>query len=548
MDNIEENKQQDNTSTWLLPFTLFPYKLISAELAGVYGNDVLKDLGEIIKLYDVYDQGADFTTDRTKDYIPAQLKYKKSSELINKEARFLFSNPPDINVAVKGEGTSDQEIEAAKAQNTILQDFLDSVLDKNKFSEKLLKAAKDCFIGKRIAIFANFNSKGIQVSFAPSLEFIYDVDPTDIDVITKIVAFFTVKDSESASEKRIYKKKYWMENGFCHIVEELYDGTATLVETITPELTTKFTYIPAVIILNDGLSGDLKGRSDIAQLMNYESWYSRLANSDMDAERKSMNPTRYVMDCSEESTKNLSLAAGALWDLQTDQNAAQTMTGKAGILESNMGYSSALTTTLGRLKDTMHDTLDVPDVSTSALKGVVTSGKSLRAIYWGLIVRCDEKMLVWRPALQNLMRIIIEGAKLYPESAKFYSTDKLPDVKYNITVDNQYPIPEDEAEEKQTDLAEVTAQTMSKKYYMKKWYGMTDEEADNELDQIVLEQQLIDSASGITPPTDESDVTQPEEEETQPEEEATNTTESESNNQGVNAPQNSSEETPKAGE
>ena len=128
------------------------------------------------------------------------------------------------------------------------------------------------------------------------------------------------------------------------------------------------------------------------------------------------------------------------------------------------------------------------------LKGVVSSGKTLKAIYWDLIVRCDEKMLAWRPALQFLGRCIIEGVRLYPKAGQFYIDEALPDVGYTIRVDNQYSLPEDEQEEKQTDLAEVTAQTMSRKSYMKKWRNLTDDEAEEELRQIALERQILEDS------------------------------------------------------
>ena len=81
---------------------------------------------------------------------------------------------------------------------------------------------------------------------------------------------------------------------------------------------------------------------------------------------------------------------------------------------------------------------------------------------------------------------------LYPESAKLHTEDKLSMVDYIIEVENNYPIPEDEEAEKQIDLAEVIAQTMSKKSYMKKWRGLTDKEADSELQQIALERQTLE--------------------------------------------------------
>ena len=102
------------------------------------------------------------------------------------------------------------------------------------------------------------------------------------------------------------------------------------------------------------------------------------------------------------------------------------------------------------------------------------------------------------PALEHIVKTIIDGAKLYPGSARAFLKDPIPDVDFEVRVDNQYPLPEDEQEEKNIDLAEVQAQTMSKKAYMRKWRNLTDEEADLELQQIAMERELLeDSFSGI---------------------------------------------------
>ena len=67
---------------------------------------------------------------------------------------------------------------------------------------------------------------------------------------------------------------------------------------------------------------------------------------------------------------------------------------------------------------------------------------------------------------------------------------------------------------------------MSKRYYMKKWRNLTDEEADEELRQIALERQLLESSyfnPGGEPPNNpeqgQNDQEQtPEQEEPQEEE------------------------------
>ena len=184
-----------------------PYSLISTELEGLYGSQVLSEMAEIIGYYDVYEKGAGFKTEGSKgDYTPSDLKFKQASSLINKEARFLFSRSPDLWVDVPYEESNE---ESMKKANTVLQNLVDSVLTKNRFNSKLLKAAKDCFIGKRVAYFVNFNEEKqtIKVNFIPSLEFVYETDEDDSDLITKIVAFYTVVDSKTKEEQRIYKKK-----------------------------------------------------------------------------------------------------------------------------------------------------------------------------------------------------------------------------------------------------------------------------------------------------------------------------------------------------
>lgn len=469
-----------------------PRNMITEELSGLYGSTVLADMGRIIKFYEIYENGTDFPTS-SGDYVPSELKYKEIRTLIDKEARFLFAKPPEFFVKPKDPGEETNRISGD------YQAYINAVLKENKFTNSMVKAAKDCLIGERIAIFINFDEEhGIKISFCPSLEFVYEQN--DYGELDKIVAFFALNDSTNADEQRIQKKKYWMENGKCHVSEGIYSGAGALVESLIDDLTTEFEYIPAVVILNGGLTGDTYGQSEIASLVEYEEYYNRLSNLDIDAERQGMNPIRYAIDVNPKTTKDLSLAAGAFWDLQTDPNSPnEGASGRVGVLENGMSYSSPLNITLARIKETMYAQLDVPSVSSSDMRGIVTSGKTLKAIYWGLIVRCDEKMLDWRPALEFMIQCLIDGAFLYPNIASKYTTNSLSELDYVITVDNQYPLPEDEAEEKALDLSEIAGKARSIKSYLKKWQNMTEDEANAEIQQIAIEQQMLSNAFFPTP-------------------------------------------------
>lgn len=480
---------KQNVENTVTIYSAIPYNVISKDLPDYLKNDFYKELGEILEYYNIYKHGAEFAIEGTNgDYVGSDVRYKKCKYLIDKEARFLFSVPPTVQVNRNTAHTPEE-----KEQATILNDYIAKVFEKTGMADKLVKAAKDCFIGKRVGCILNFDEEtGISITFLKSYEFLYERD--NAETLTKFIAFYTIIDSSDKRQKRIKKKSYEMKNGVCYSHEIIYDGLGNELEEPTPEQPTEFTYIPAVVILNDGLSNDGKGESEVENLEEFEGLYNKLANSDIDAERKSMNAVRYAIDASAESTSDLSTAPGAFWDIKSNPLTPDPKTAQVGMLEPSMSYSGPLKMTIDRVNTTMHEQLDVPDINSEQLQGVITSGKTLKALYWGLMVRCDEKMLVWKPALTYIVQALLDGAILYPATTVNYTEDIVPDVEFEITVENNYPIVDDETEEKTMDLAEVQAMTMSKKSYMKKWRELTDEEVDEELQQILTEQQLFENS------------------------------------------------------
>ena len=160
-----------------------------------------------------------------------------------------------------------------------------------------------------------------------------------------------------------------------------------------------------------------------------------------------------------------------------------------------MNYSASLDTTLKRVKKSAYNQVDMPDIE--EVQATITSGKALKAIYWPLIVRCKEKMKMWGPQLRNMVDIIIQGAMVYPNCVEKYTNDVISPVAYEVSIVGNLPIPEDEIEEKNMDLSEVESKTMSRKAYMKKWRGLTDDEVQEELEQIALERQMLEESSFV---------------------------------------------------
>lgn len=487
---LEEQKvvEQDD-GKYIYAYPQIPYFLMDKDFGQNKANSFKNEFNEIMRYYTVYKFGSDFRPEGSNgDYSPSTVRYKKAAMILNKEARFFFANPPSFNVNM------DDVTGEYREENAVIQDYLDKVLELSNFHGKLMKAAKDCFIGKRVAIVVNFNvDDGVTITFLKSLNFLYSYGADE--KLDKFIAFRETDDTDVLADQRWERKLYERKKDGVYLEEELYDGAGEKLKVITKRQKIKFDYIPAVVILNDGLTGNNRGESELDYLMEYESAYSKLANSDMDSERKSMHPIRYTIDASESSTRKLSSSPGSYWDIQTDEEKPNdtALAAKVGVLEAQMNYSAPLKITLDRLENEMYAELDVPNINSEQLAGVITSGKTIQALYWGLTVRCDEKMLAWSSALRTVAYAIIDGARLYPNCVKRYTQEKIPDIPYDVLVENNYPIPEDVKEEKEMDITEIDAKVLSRKAYLKKWRNLNDDEAESELRQIKLESEMLDN-------------------------------------------------------
>ena len=455
--------------------------LIRMELTGLYGNEVIEEMNKIIKLYDAYEGGGQKWELDTTDYTPTVKKTNYIKKLIKEEARFLFGKPPIFTVQ------NGDEVENESA--TKVTEYINNVLEKNLFKDKLIKGARDCFIGKRVAIklHADTITKTIRVMFIPSLEFVYEPFDDRVDELQKIIFFYQMNDSRIKEEQRIWKQKYEMVDGNCILNEAIYDGNGTLIETLFVDENLGLSGIPAYVIINDGLSGDLKGESDVTELIDNAIAYNRLTSEDIDSLIKGMNRIIYTIDVDSDASAKFKLKAGSFWDVETSPLASDTKQATLGTIGTDFGYDARIENTLNRIKSDMHEVLNIPMINNSDLQGMLTSGKTMKALYWQLITRCEEKWNAWQPALKWLVEAMLELTEVF-------NIEKLPKVEnMQILVENQYPLQEDEDNEITLDMQKVNAQVMSRKSFMQKW-GMNPNLADEELKQIQYEKQLLEDS------------------------------------------------------
>ena len=318
---LEENKMyeqnKDSNKGYYRVYNKIPFSLISDALNEdkMTSKFLMAEFAEIDKAYEQFYNGVSFESEGSNgDYIPSNLKYKKAANLIKKEARFMFCETPDINVNILGEEiTKDAK---SKEELAKIDNLFNKVIESNMLESKFIQAAKDCFIGKRVAMCINFNeTTGITIEFITSQNFIYKMRDGSSNMLENITLFEVINESDSLEEKRIFKKRYELvsENNkdVCYVEEAIYDGAGNLIEETMKYQKTLLTRIPCVVILNDALTGDIYGTSEIQELATSESYYSKLSNSDIDSQRKGMHQIKYTIDMSPESTNNLSTAPGS---------------------------------------------------------------------------------------------------------------------------------------------------------------------------------------------------------------------------------------------
>lgn len=202
MNEEQKTLNEEGSKAYLSVYNRIPYALIREE-SGEDATEVFEEIREICMYYKIYKRGKDFNVEGTNgDYTPARLRYKMAATLVNKEARFLFAEQPDITIEQKGD--LEEFTEESKKALTVMNELLQTILDKNNFQDILIKGARDCFIGKRVACLINFNEQdGVTLTFLPSTQFLYEVRPTNHRVLEKFVCFTVMKESKTNSIKRI---------------------------------------------------------------------------------------------------------------------------------------------------------------------------------------------------------------------------------------------------------------------------------------------------------------------------------------------------------
>ena len=174
------------------------------------------------------------------------------------------------------------------------------------------------------------------------------------------------------------------------------------------------------------------------------------------------------------------------------------------MLSSTFSFQATADSYLKQLKNDMYEIMEqpLPDQISN-----VPSGKALKMIYYDLICRCEDKWKTWDEVLLWLVHMIEVTVPMYGLCRHIPGIETLTIQSVN-TWKHNYPIPDDEIDNKNLAISEVQANVRSHKSYIEEFSNS--EDADKEFDTIIKEMTEINesnnSSLGLDDFNDEPDA------------------------------------------
>ncbi|APM41384.1 phage portal protein [Clostridium kluyveri] len=422
--------------------------------------------------------GQSWTVSDNLDYVPAQDIRNKVGPLLRKQARFMFSVPPDI-LFKPYDAKDKDECEA-------LRQFVDKILTDNGFWSDTLKAFLDCTVRRRVLLRIEANpEQPINIFYNSINDFTYRTTSSNYKKLQEIILVVQEPDTaDLEQDKQVwYRHTYTLQKITCTHKIEIFTGGNFDKPISTETIDTKLDKLPAWVILNDAMLGEIHGQSDVTGLRDAQNSYNRKVSDYADALRFNMFGERVIIDADEDSVNNCKVAPGAIIPLKSiDEHTAD-----AKRLESSFTSAEPAEKFLDRAEKDMYEMLDMP--RQEELKKV-PSAKALKYLYNDLIARCNEKWNTWEPVIKELIRLIIECCSKFNCYREW--DHKWDDLQFNIVFNHNYPIPEDIDDKKDLAMQEVQNNVRSHKSYIKDFSNI--EDVDGEMDEIIKDIANITAA------------------------------------------------------
>lgn len=510
--------------------------MFEAEKSGVFASNAafMEEMKEVRKYYEFYvgfntmdknvDYGQAWKVPDNMDYTPTREIRNLTKKLINKQGRFMFGNPPDLLVKPINAG----DVDNAESKRAVI----DAVFDKARFWNKTAKAFVDSTIGKRTLVVLQANEgEAIGIRYYTMPEFTYTLDANDSSKLQSVQIAHQdprTKGSDTASQLwHHYTYEMRTQSGevptgynpdeelTCWLEYKLVDGqnnqlfakpaggttsepeqTETTIinaegeeQTVLLEIkesnNTGLSQLPCYVILNEGLTGDTRGTSDVKDLMLIADNYNRTISDYRDALKFKMFEQPIIIDGDSNSIAAIKIAPNTIIDLKTDNKLSMLKSGSTqasvATMASSFSFKESAAWYLENAKKDMYEMMDMPMPEKVQ---DAPSAKSIKFLFYDLMARCENKWLDWEDAVLWIISFIEEAFEKVPNIQVPGYEDKVAQAAAVIrtrtvnSLNHNYPMPEDEFETKDIAIKEVLANVRSRKSYMRDFSDVENEDIE----------------------------------------------------------------------
>nr|DAK37737.1 MAG TPA: PORTAL PROTEIN [Caudoviricetes sp.] len=494
--------------------------------------------------FDVRDLNSDYgqtwkINEEGIDYEPTREIRNFIRQLVKKQARFMMGKEPELSFSPLQTGQDE-----AAENKRILFDF---ILSKSKFWTKAANALVDATVGKRVLMLlvANENEK-IDIQFYSMPQFTYTVDPKNpsrllaVDIVyqdertkgmqteAQLWHHFRYEMKSSAKESGVSQALENVEEE-CWLTYALTDGEANQIymtedggTTIKASLAklveiednlgnkvevplkvletapTGLSQIPCRVILNEPLTNDIYGSSDVKELITIADNYNRTVSDMRDALKFKMFEQPVLIDASTASVKGMKIAPNALVDVKSDPassigSGGNSRQAKVATISGSFNFLPAAQYYLDEAKKAMYELMDqpLPEKVQNAPSGI-----AMQFLFYDLMSRCDSKWIEWDSAIEWLVEMLEEVLEKVNVDLGVLPDNIISSYQTltTLVIDHKYPLPSDEVSAKQVALSEVQSNVRSHQSYIEEF--SVKEKADKEWQRVLEEQAQLDEVSG----------------------------------------------------
>ncbi|EGO86251.1 phage portal protein [Clostridium botulinum C] len=434
------------------------------------------------------------------DYVPSKVIDNKIKPLINKQARFMFGKEPDILFK--------QLDKNAKENCEELRQFIDAILNASKFWSNTMKAFRLASVTKRVMLRLEANpGESVRLYWHDINDFNYEVDLNDITKLNKVILVKPVTIDKEVSKQLWNRYTYYInqitdKESSCYLRVETFKGDNLENPIEIREQDTGLSKIPCWIITNEQSITSPYGQSDIKDLKPLQDSYNKRLSDFNDFLRFLMFGQTAIIDATKDTVDACNIAPNSLMALRSIEDTEGNKQAKVQRVESNFTNAEPVKMYLKMLEDSMYEKLGIPKPESLQQ---VPSAKSIKYMYTELVARCEEKWHDWEPIIRSMIRLIVEACskfKCYEEWKEEWNN-----LLFTIVLNKNYPIPEDEEDQKRLAMEEVNSNVRSHRSYIKDYSNDEDYEEHfketledikslNEAEQDIFEKRIDEENSG----------------------------------------------------